>query len=205
MNPYKLTINSVKLLGIIAFHSSLVSCVNPLIASYGYQRPIAQPQYAQQAPHNYIPVDKQQTPVTIQSNSHSTLDLDYKKIRIEPYTFRGVNYTPMTPQQALQYRQTGIASYYKGAHVNSIEEKVPVGMITAAHTTLPLPCVVKVTNPKNGRIIYARVNDRGPFHPHRIIDLSLKGAEMLGFVNQGLCNVTIEVMAVGDGALKVTH
>ena len=64
--------------------------------------------------------------------------------------------------------------------------------MTAAHKTLPLPSYVKVTNVENGHSVVVRVNDRGPFHGERLIDLSYVAARKLGFADSGLAEVTIE-------------
>lgn len=175
--------------------------------------PAYQPQQAHQPPVNYGHTQAQPIPSIAttaatatplkNSSRYSSFDLGYPKIKTAPYTIWGIRHRPMSPQQALNYKATGICSIYKGGPQNAISEKPPASMVTAAHKTLPLPCVVKVTNHKNGRTIYARVNDRGPFTPGRILDISTKGGELLGFSKQGLTTVTVEVMSVGDGKLKV--
>jgi rare lipoprotein A len=66
--------------------------------------------------------------------------------------------------------------------------------LTAAHPVLPIPSYVRVTNLDNGKDIVVRINDRGPFHPGRIIDLSYAGATMLGFVGQGTARVKVEAI-----------
>ena len=66
---------------------------------------------------------------------------------------------------------------------------------TAAHKTLPLPSVVRVTNLDNGKSLVVRLNDRGPFAPGRIIDLSHEGARLLGFVKQGIAKVRVQILA----------
>lgn len=67
-------------------------------------------------------------------------------------------------------------------------------LLTAAHKTLPLPCLVKVTNKTNNKSVILMVNDRGPFKPNRIIDVSAKAAEVLAFKKQGLAKVKIEYL-----------
>ena len=62
---------------------------------------------------------------------------------------------------------------------------------TAAHRTLPLPCIVEVTNLDNGRTVRLRVNDRGPFRRDRILDVSRRGAEELGFLGKGVAHVRV--------------
>src|SRR5574344_1401404 len=74
--------------------------------------------------------------------------------------------------------------------------------LTAAHRTLPLPSVVKVTNLANGRSLVLRVNDRGPFAKSRIIDISKRGAEILGFQNQGTTKVRVEILPEESKQLK---
>ena len=66
---------------------------------------------------------------------------------------------------------------------------------TAAHKTLPLPSVVRVTNLDNGKSLVVRLNDRGPFAPGRIIDLSHEGARLLGFIKQGIAKVRVQILA----------
>lgn len=74
--------------------------------------------------------------------------------------------------------------------------------LTGAHKTLPLPCLVKVTNLGNGRSLKVRINDRGPFIPGRILDVTPRAAKKLGFYDQGVTDVRMEVISVGDGSYK---
>jgi len=102
------------------------------------------------------------------------------------------------PYQSLRpYRQRGLASWYgrkfHGKRTSS-GERYDMYAMTAAHTVLAIPSYARVTNLSNGRSIVVRVNDRGPFHPERIIDLSYAAAYKLGFVNAG--SVRVEVEAV---------
>lgn len=125
------------------------------------------------------------------------------------YTIRGVHYQPMSVDQALSYREEGIASWYDESKFfgikrgnTSLGEKVMPWHISAAHKTLPLPCVVKVTNLSNGKSLKMRVNDRGPFIPGRIIDVTPRAASRLGFRKKGLTRVRVEIVSVGDGKYK---
>ena len=125
------------------------------------------------------------------------------------YTIRGERYHPMSVDQALKYKEEGIASWYDESKFfglkrgnTSLGEKVLPWHISAAHKTLPLPCVVKVTNLANGKSLKMRVNDRGPFIPRRIIDVTPRAAAKLGFKEQGLTDVQVEVVSVGDGKYK---
>jgi rare lipoprotein A len=99
------------------------------------------------------------------------------------------------------YRETGIASWY-GPGFNgkraSAGEAYDMNAMTAAHKTLRIPCYVEVSNLQNGRKAVVRVNDRGPFHENRIIDLSHAAAEKLGVIGTG--TAMVEVRVVEDGA-----
>lgn len=125
------------------------------------------------------------------------------------YTVRGQHYQPLSVDQALHYKQEGIGSWYNESKFfglkrgnTSLGEKVMAWDISAAHKTLPLPCVVKVTNLANGKSLKMRVNDRGPFIPQRIIDVTPRAAAKLGFKDDGLTQVRVEVVSVGDGKYK---
>lgn len=98
------------------------------------------------------------------------------------------------------YKETGIASWYgPGFHGKraSVGETYDMNAMTAAHKTLRIPCFVEVTNLQNGRKAVLRVNDRGPFHENRIIDLSKAAAEKLGVIATG--TAMVEVRIVDDG------
>jgi rare lipoprotein A len=112
----------------------------------------------------------------------------------EPYQIKGVWYYPAAD---FNYDETGIASWYgPGFHGKTTAngERYDQEALTAAHRTLPMPSVVRVTNLENGRSIMVRVNDRGPFANGRIIDMSSRGAELLGFRRQGTAKVRVEIM-----------
>ncbi len=98
--------------------------------------------------------------------------------------------------------QSGKASFYadkfEGAPTAS-GEKYRHGKLTAAHKTLPFGTKVKVTNTSNNKSVEVVINDRGPWVDNRVIDLSKSAAQKLDFVNQGLADVTIEVLDAGDG------
>lgn len=128
-----------------------------------------------------------------------------------PYTVRGHRWHPMSVDQALTYNQVGIASWFDESSFlglvrgqTSLGEKVMPWHLIAAHKTLPLPSLVKVTNLQNGRSVKVRVNDRGPFVANRIIDLSPRAARAIGMKQQGLARVRVEVISVGDGDFKRT-
>lgn len=116
-----------------------------------------------------------------------------------PYTVNGVTYKVLP--SAAGYREDGVASWYGSkfhGHQTSNGEIFDVYAATAAHKSLPLPSFVRVTNLQNNRSVIVRVNDRGPFHPGRIIDLSYGAALKLGFADQGTAKVRVEAL-VPDG------
>lgn len=119
-----------------------------------------------------------------------------------PYKVLGQSYTP---REDYSYSEVGMASWYGDDFHNKRTangETYNMRAITAAHRTLPLPSIVKVTNLENGKSIIARVNDRGPYVKNRIIDVSQKGAELLGYKNKGTAKVKVEVMEKESRALK---
>lgn len=112
----------------------------------------------------------------------------------KPYKVAGVWYYPKVDYD---YVETGIASWYgpqfhKKRTANG--EIFDMNAVTAAHKTLPLPSIVRVTNLKNGRSIKVLVNDRGPFARGRIIDVSRRTAQLLGFERAGIAQVKVEVV-----------
>lgn len=113
----------------------------------------------------------------------------------KPYSLFGANYTPLV--QATEHREAGIASWYGNkfhGHLTSNGETYNMFAMTAAHKTLPLPSYVKVTNLDNNKTAIVRVNDRGPFHRDRIIDLSYSAANKLGMLQQGTARVQLELL-----------
>lgn len=122
------------------------------------------------------------------------------KLKKSPYTVNGRRYRPMGIQEALQYREVGEASLYEGANsIGALGERLRYGAKYAAHRTLPLPCTVRITSISTGKSCLVRVNDRGPFHRRRIIDISPAVARVIGFHQWGVHQVEVEVVSVGDG------
>ncbi len=119
----------------------------------------------------------------------------------KPYKALDAVYTPMTSYQP--YKERGVASWYgKRYHGKNTSsgEVYDMYSMTAAHTTLPLPSYVKVTNPANGRWVIVRVNDRGPFKSSRIIDLSYAAAYKLRFSSVGSTLVDVEAINPNNSA-----
>lgn len=114
-----------------------------------------------------------------------------------PYEVNGVSYEIL--QDASQYRERGLASWYGlkfHGHKTSNGEIYDLYQATAAHKSLPIPSYAKVTNLGNGRSIVVRVNDRGPFHPDRVIDLSYAAAVKLGYMENGTAEVDVEILNI---------
>jgi len=110
----------------------------------------------------------------------------------KPYQVRGQWYYP---QEVANYSKTGKASWYGDAfhgRLTANGEIYDMTHLTAAHPTLPLPSYARVTNLDNGHSVIVRVNDRGPFSPGRIIDLSRRAAELLEYTRRGVANVQVE-------------
>ena len=119
-----------------------------------------------------------------------------------PYQVFGREYVPLA--SAAGFRQRGVASWYgKRFHggTTSSGERYDMYAMTAAHPTLPVPSYARVTHVVNGRSVVVRVNDRGPFHADRVIDLSYAAAVRLGIIETGSALVGIEAIVPGAGAL----
>lgn len=115
-----------------------------------------------------------------------------------PYEQFGKRYVPLT--RVGPFQQRGTATWYgKRFHGNptSSGETYDMYKMTAAHPILPIPSYARVTNLANGRTVVVRVNDRGPFHKERIIDLSYAAAYKLGYVNAGSARVLVEQLVPG--------
>lgn len=116
-----------------------------------------------------------------------------------PYTVLGKTYHLIEDES--RYKERGEASWY-GTKFHGRKtangETYDMYAITAAHKTLPIPSYVRVTNLNNNRSLVVRVNDRGPFHGGRIIDLSYAAAQRLGFADSGVAPVEVEIIVTGD-------
>jgi rare lipoprotein A len=118
-----------------------------------------------------------------------------------PYKVFGTEYVPLA--QAQPFRQRGLASWYgRRFHGQRTASGEPYDMyaMSAAHPTLPIPSYARITNLANGRSVVVRVNDRGPFHGSRIIDLSYAAANRLGLIGTGSGEVEIEAIVPGARA-----
>lgn len=120
----------------------------------------------------------------------------------QPYQINGRTYYP---REDFDYDRTGIASWYGSdfhGRRTANGETYDMNAMTAAHPTLPMPTIARVTNLENGRSVIVRINDRGPFAEDRIIDLSRAGARELGFEHAGLARVRVTVLREASLRLK---
>ncbi len=121
-----------------------------------------------------------------------------------PYVVLGKQYQVMDKTRG--YAEKGTASYYGAkfhGRLTSNREVYDMYAFTAAHKTLPLPSFARVTNLDNGESVIVRVNDRGPFHDGRVVDLSYAAAVRLGITQRGTGNVEVRALAPGDDNLMV--
>ena len=117
-----------------------------------------------------------------------------------PYVVAGRTYSP---EENTNYKNEGLASWYGTdfhGRLTANGEVFDMGSISAAHPTLPLPSYVRVTNLSNKKSLIVRVNDRGPFHGNRVIDLSHKSAQLLDFKHIGVARVKVEY--IGRASLE---
>ncbi|MBA4503445.1 septal ring lytic transglycosylase RlpA family protein [Marinobacterium marinum] len=157
---------------------------------------------------------------SIQQDRGPDSDVDMSKVpdavpRVEPpsrwgnkspYTVLGKRYSVMPSAEG--YQQRGVASWYGKkfhGHTTSNGEVYDMYQMSAAHKALPLPSYVRVTNLDNGRQVVVRVNDRGPFHDERIIDLSYAAAYRLDMLGKGTARVEVEAITADAGLMTAEH
>jgi len=110
----------------------------------------------------------------------------------KPYTVAGQVYVP---EEDTHYRAEGLASWYGDdfhGRLTANGEVFDMASLTAAHPTLPMPCYARVTNLSNGKSLIVRVNDRGPYHGNRVMDVSSRAADLLEFKGNGIARVRVE-------------
>ena len=127
-----------------------------------------------------------------------------------PYTVLGKSYEVMPTEEG--YNERGVASWYGEkfhGHKTSNGEVFDMFLASAAHKSLPIPSFLRVTNLDNNRSIVVRVNDRGPFHGDRVIDLSYAAAVKLGYADRGTARVQLESIVAtgtsGDRAVRASN
>lgn len=123
----------------------------------------------------------------------------YAPANLKPYTIRGIRYQPLTTGRG--FSDTGQASWYGQkfhGHKTSNGDIYDMYQMSAAHKTLPLPSYARITNLANGKQVVVRINDRGPFHINRIVDLSYAAALKLDMLKTGVANVKLDVIHVNE-------
>ena len=149
--------------------------------------------YKDDGPGNDIPADIASIPDAVpRIEQHAPANF-------RPYEVFGVRYVPIAEDQA--YRQEGVASWYgRKFHGEKTAngETYDMYAMTAAHPTLPIPSYARVTRVDTGRSVVVRINDRGPFHPGRIIDLSYVAAAKLGLIGPGSGRVIVQAITNAD-------
>lgn len=149
--------------------------------------------YKDDGPGSNIPADVLNTPDAVPRIEA------YAPANLRPYRVLGKNYVPMTAGQA--FSETGIASWYgRKFHGRKTAngETYDMYAMTAAHPTLPLPSYARVSRPDTGASVVVRINDRGPFHSSRVIDLSYAAAARLGLIGRGSGKVKVEAITHAD-------
>lgn len=139
---------------------------------------------------------------TVSNSTETELATRYGYRIGKPYTVKGQR---LVPAENFNYSQVGMASWYGGkfhGRKTANGEVFNQNALTAAHPTLPMPSIVRVTNLENGRSIRLRINDRGPFSKDRIIDVSKAAADSLGFTGKGVARVRVDILAAESKALK---
>jgi rare lipoprotein A len=116
--------------------------------------------------------------------------------------------TVLAQSPAVGQKETGLAAVYSSrlnGHVTASGQVYSGSKLTAAHKTLPYGTKIKVTNPKNNKSVVVRVNDRGPVQAGRMLDLTPAAAARLGIPRNAMRDVTLEVVAVGNGRTTPQH
>jgi rare lipoprotein A len=139
-----------------------------------------------------VPTGRKVIPYQVYTSSSGE---KYTRGNKSPYVVFGKSYEVLP--DSLGFLEIGLASWYgKKFHgrLTSSGETYDMYKLSAAHKSLPLPTIVKVTNLDNGEYVILKVNDRGPFHSDRVIDLSFETAVRLGFAKQGTAPVVVEAL-----------
>jgi len=166
-----------------------------LLAACGSTPPRGGGYYKDDGPHANPPTNLASIPDAVPRNE------PLHKYANRPYEVFGKKYVPLAAVQP--FTQRGTASWYgKRFHgqKTSSGETYDMYKMTAAHPTLPIPSYVRVTHVGNGRSVVVRINDRGPFHGGRVIDLSYVAAHKLGYIAAGSAQVQVEAVVPGQAA-----
>ena len=161
-------------------------------------KPLSPKYYSNDGPPEKIPENLAQIPDAIPR------DEPFHKFANRPYTVFGLTYVPVVDRQPTKER--GIASWYGRmfhGRKTASGEVYDMFAMTASHKTFPIPSFARVTNVKTGQSVVVRVNDRGPFHADRVIDLSYAAAARIGIAQAGSGLVDVERLVVAPGTAEV--
>ena len=193
MTHCELRRHRINIILLIAFVALLGACAGtPTTPSAtASAKPVARPgaYYKDDGPAAAVPADIDRIPDAVARSE------PLHRFANRPYNVFGVEYRPMTSLGSL--RQRGIASWYGRkfhGQKTAIGETYDMFAMTAAHPTAPLPSFARVTHAKSGRSVVVRINDRGPFHAGRIVDLSYAAAHRLGIAQGGSGEVELELL-----------
>lgn len=153
--------------------------------------------------HDSAPLRK---PTLLEQLDAQVIQVDKSTAASRAYRVRGKHYYPMISEK--NYQASGVASWYGRkfhGHLTSNGETYDMFKMTAAHKTLPLPSFVEVTNLDNGKTAIVKVNDCGPFHDNRLIDLSYSAAYKLGIYQSGTGNVKIKALLSSNAKIPATY
>ena len=182
----------IKLLVLVGVATLLAACASkPPASTSAKPVPSARPgaYYKDDGPAASVPADIDRIPDAVARAE------PLHRFANRPYNVFGVDYRPMTRLGTL--RQRGIASWYGRkfhGQKTAIGETYDMFAMTAAHPTAPLPSFARITHAKSGRSVVVRINDRGPFHAGRIVDLSYAAASRLGIAQGGSGEVELELL-----------
>ena len=176
-------------------------CLGFVIAVGGCSTAEVAFELARQAHISNGDTDKGQGTDPGQKNNGGVVASPHYKIG-DPYQIYGNWYYP---ERDLLYDETGIASWYGDQFAGKLTANGEIfdpELVTAAHKTLPMPSVVRVTNLDNGKSLVVKLNDRGPYVTGRIIDLSRAAARKLGFLDAGIAKVRVQILAEQSLAME---
>jgi rare lipoprotein A len=181
---------TIPILGVLAVVLALAACSSAPPARQASTTPKAGGYYLDDGPDATPPTHLDQIPDAVPRNEplHRYANRTYRVL--------GKTYTPQTARRA--HRQEGLASWYgRRFHGKKTAsgELYDMYAMTAAHPTLPIPSYARVTALDNGKSVVVRINDRGPFHGKRIIDLSYAAAHRLDYIRKGSTQVRVESIA----------
>lgn len=198
INHYKLQFKLASLLSLVFF---LTACMSSPPSSPSSNSGTANAgRYAMEDDVPLLePIDLQAIPEVVPQSVERTMAGN-----MSPYRVNGKSYRVLDTENG--YKESGMASWYGRkfhGHLTSNGEIYDMFKFSAAHKSLPIPSFARVTNLDNGKSIVVRVNDRGPFHDDRIIDLSYAAASWLDYADVGTARVSVEALMPGEEPFEI--